>query len=280
MKVWPCIPALVFLALPSCTTRVVHDSWDRYRAIADKGAKAAAAEQNPLGGPSNPNEGWAILLEAFEGDKQEAQAARLVKRLRQDLSIPDVWIRQDGKKTCVMRGQYIDASDELARSDLRQTRMLVLDGARPYEAVELVPLGESARGGTSAMDLRQYAGKGLYTLQVAAFDEAYGKDFRKAAERYAAELRAKGDQAFYYHGHFLSLVTVGIFTDDDFKEIEVVQPTSKGVSRFKQRTYGPRIEYLQKTYPANLFNGYTVVETGPDGSKRDQPSFMVPAGAP
>ncbi len=278
MKAFSAILVLLFFTLTACETRVVSDSWDRYRALADK-SRATPATQSPYG-PASFTEGWAILLETFDGSKQDTRAAQLVKRLRHDLSLPDVWIRQIDNKTSVMRGHYFDASDEAARSDLRQTRMLVLDGTRPYESVELVPLSESARGGTGSMDLRQFAGKGLYTLQVAAFDEAYGKDFRKAAERYAAELRAKGDQAFFYHGNFLSLVTVGIFNDADFTEVEVVQPTSRGLSKFKQRVYGPRIEYLQKTYPVNLFNGYTVVETSPDGSKREQPSFMVPAGAP
>ncbi len=156
---------------------MVSDSWDRYRALADK-SRATPATQSPYG-PASFTEGWAILLETFDGSKQDTRAAQLVKRLRHDLSLPDVWIRQIDNKTSVMRGHYFDASDEAARSDLRQTRMLVLDGTRPYESVELVPLSESARGGTGSMDLRQFAGKGLYTLQVAAFDEAYGKELEK-----------------------------------------------------------------------------------------------------
>jgi hypothetical protein len=277
MKLAPLVLALALLApLPCCTRGVVRDSWDKYRALAAKTAQPAAAP-DPTG-PANPNEGWAILLETFDGHKQSERADRLVKRLRGDLSLPDIWQKSDGKKTYVYRGQYADASTDAARSDLRQTRMIVLDGVRPYEAVELVPLGDESRGGAGAMDLRQFAGRNLFTLQVAAFDEAYGKDFRKAAEHYAAELRAKGQAAFYYHGHFLSLVTIGLFTDDDFKEVEVTQPTSRGVSRFKQRVYGPRMEEAQKAYPLNLFNGYTVVEKMPDGTTREQPSFIVPAG--
>ena len=65
--------------------------------------------------------------------------------------------------------------------------------------------------------------KPLYTLQIAVYGRPDNTDatkedlaqFRKSAEEAVVQLRREGEQAYYYHGPNRSMVTVGIFSEDD-----------------------------------------------------------------
>ena len=107
------------------------------------------------------------------------------------------------------------------------------------------------------LDLYQFAGDDLMTLQIGYYDEQYGEDFREAAELAAKELREQGDQAFYYHGPNRSLLTVGLFGQED-----LVQHTTPGQDGriFVQTQYSQRVVELQKKYPHNLGNGLTLLQ--------------------
>lgn len=260
--------------LSACTyQKVLYDPWAQYRDMADKtnpersrGAQAAHAFED----------GWGILLECFEGDRRAERASRLVKRLRDEARLSDVWIKEMPDKVLVFRGHFSDQTSPEAKTALQETRTAQLDGVRPYESAGFVSLAATARQATGNLDLRQFVGQGLYSLQVAAFDEIYDKDFRKSAESYAAELRAKGDEAYFYHGANLSIVTVGLFSDDDFEEVDVQQQSPTGISKYKQKVYGPKMLKLQEKYPHNIYDGYTIKEKNPDGTSVEQSSFLVP----
>lgn len=234
-------------------------------------------------------EGWAILIRAFEGPDAARQAEALERRMRDELHVPDLWVRAEHGQVVVYRGRYDARHVADAQRDLRQTRMLVLDGRRPFGEAMLIGLelgavgladgaGGAAFGAAGdAVNLRSHLGEAEYSLQIAFFDQAGGADYRQAAEAYARQLREKGEQAFYLHGRTMSLVTIGLFTEDDLETHRAVSPD--GVPMISQG-YGPRIGELQQRFPYNLGNGMTLVEESAEGSRHEAPSFVVRLPAP
>jgi hypothetical protein len=103
----------------------------------------------------------------------------------------------------------------------------------------------------------------MYSLQIGFYDDAFGPDFRQAAEQAAAALHQQGEQAYYYHGPNRSLVTIGLFTENDF------------VQQGPQRAYGPQIKQLQQRFPYNLANGLTQIQKIDGRTIGEQPSFIV-----
>ncbi len=114
---------------------------------------------------------------------------------------------------------------------------------------------------TVPLDVRAHSG--MYTLQIGYYDDAFGPNFRNAAVKAAQTLREEGDPAYFYHGPHRSMVTVGLFTDDDL------------VQQGFQRVYGPNVKTLQEKYPYNLGNGRTVVERINGEIVGEQSSFLV-----
>jgi hypothetical protein len=122
------------------------------------------------------------------------------------------------------------------------------------------------------LNLRNHLTRAQYTLQVAFFDEAGGRTYREAAEAYARQLRAQGEQAFYLHGRTMSLVTVGLFSEQDVPTERAIG--ADGVPVVSQR-YGQKVRALQRRFPHNLGNGMTLLESSGDGPQREAPSFVV-----
>ncbi|MCE9591229.1 MAG: hypothetical protein K8S99_11970 [Planctomycetes bacterium] len=235
--------------------RVVRDDWATLRELADRPTPDRPVDDRP---PTSA--GYAILLKRFEGAKREQQAERLAKQLMDELFIPDIWVRDEGKAFSVYRGRYPEPSVDAAQRDLRQSRMLQLDGKRPFVGSALISLEAGGGAAQGPLDLKQHVG--MYSLQIGFYDKEFGPEFRQAAEKAAKVLRDEGAEAYYYHGRHLSLVTVGVFSDADIVYVDNVA------------TYGPRVAELQKKYPYNLANGVTIVNTLGD-QKVTQPSFLV-----
>jgi len=137
-----------------------------------------------------------------------------------------------------------------------------LDGRRAFAKADLVPIASAGTGVAGPHDLRQYHNR--YSLQVEVYDEQIGSDYPKVAEERVQIHRKAGEQAFFYHGPFRSMVTIGLFT---YKQAFVLRGTSD--------RYSPVVLKLQDRFPLNLYNGHTAVEKK-DGEKlRDQTSFLV-----
>ncbi len=241
--------------------RVVHDSWGPLRELADP-----VTPQSGSGRPGNPMpaSGWAIMLGEFRGRDRNRDAQALAKRVTQKGFVPDVWVRDEGDRTRVYRGRFADPDNWTAQDALRQTRLVSLGNSRPFESARLVSLNE-APGAVAAdpLDLKQYMG--LYSLQIAVYDDTFGPDFRDAAEKAARVLRDDGVEAYYYHGPHRSMVTVGVFT------YEMAFHSRVG----RQDVYSELIRALQRKFPNNLYNGLTIIEKRPGQDDLTQPSFLV-----
>ena len=260
---WICIAIVFISALPACVyERVVSDGWASLRNLSDTPEKrrSSTALQDGSTSPQHSS-AWTILLETFEGSAGQEQAVNLIRDLQQQTRTPDLWLRNQRGMVYVYRGRYDRPDDPRAENDLRQTRLLNLADQRPFSSAYLVPIGSAEGVSSNPLDLRRFSG--MYSLQVAVYDDAYGPDFRKAAEKAANALRSDGDEAYYYHGPHRSMVTIGLFTDSDF------------IQRGPVQGYGPRILELQEKYPYNLANGLTQIERINGQLMGEQPSFLV-----
>ena len=110
----------------------------------------------------------------------------------------------------------------------------------------------------------------MYTRRDKAATPKEMAEFRKHAELAVTTLRREGEQAFYYHGPTGSMVTVGLFGQDDF------DPQAAGVE-------SPMLKQVRKRYPYNLLNGQGMKENvkvqleggGAGEATRMQPSSLV-----
>jgi hypothetical protein len=101
--------------------------------------------------------------------------------------------------------------------------------------------------GKPEWDLRNAGG--VYTLQVAAyFNDGVMQQRKRAAAEKAAQLRAKGYEAYYYHGQSRSLVTVGTFGEDALvdKDGQVRYVDVGGERRQVATRYSDEVLELQK----------------------------------
>src|SRR5262249_24035027 len=86
---------------------------------------------------------------------------------------------------------------------------------------------------------------------------------RKAAEQAAARFRQEGEQAFYYHGPRMSMVTIGAFNIEDF---DPQTPSYQST----------RLLEVRKRHPYNLYNGAGIkVINKANGRSELQPSSLV-----
>lgn len=263
MRLPTLLTGILATLLIGCTyERVVHDGWAGLRKLADSQQQGPSAGSDAPAQPGPSTTQWAIHVLSFKGPARRRHAQSLIDQLKKQANLPDLWMNDDADQVHVYRGRYDDPASTTAQNDLRQTRMVKLDGEPAYQNAQLVPLGPAAAMATAdPLDLRQHTG--MYSLQIGYYDEAFGPEFRQAAEQAAKTLRGQGDPAFYCHGPTRSMVTIGLFTDADFGRDGAVW------------IYGPAIKALQEKYPYNLGNGRTLIQKVNGQQAGEQQSFLV-----
>jgi hypothetical protein len=141
----------------------------------------------------------------------------------------DAFVTTRGQSFMVAYGRYDAPDSSKAKGDLQRIRATEIDGQRPFASSFLIPPPKAAlAGSTPELDLlnarRMYGPQAKYTLQVGRYarDDFAARPPLGApgvpaslAEEAAAKLRKDGEQAFYYHGDTMSLVTIGLFGDAD-----------------------------------------------------------------
>jgi len=221
--------------------RVIHSSWDNL-----------PADPKPKQNPSNRRyqdsaggQGWAIQVIQFDGPTRHSQAMGLVKRLRAESSLADMWIEDIHDTATIYHGRFPTASDPAIRVALDKVQAIEMEGEHPFANSQLVPLIGGGRAIADPFDLRQFIG--YYSLQIGFYDSAFGKDFREAAEQAVRVLREDGHDAYYYHGPYRSIIAIGVF---NYSQAFVRAGTVD--------TYAPQIRELQRAFPYNLGNGVTL----------------------
>lgn len=210
---------------------------------------------------------WTIVISAVSAENPGAgQAALDQVRLN---GLPEARLEVRGRGQFVVVGRFGDPTADAVQRELRRVRSIQVDGRLPYLFSFLAPPTQASLTGSNPQhDLRlakQLFGRGaLYTLQVGIYGRPDRglptseelREFRRAAERAAAQLRADGEAAFYYHDTYRSSVTVGIFGVRDHDPS--VRPALESFNLTETRA----------RFPNNLLNGAAIRERVRNSSGR------------
>lgn len=204
---------------------------------------------------------WTILLVRVQ--RADAQVTgRMLQVVVHDAGLDGAYLDHRSDGTIIAYGRYPDKSDPRAIKDLERIRSLKVGGEQIFaQAILIPPSSEELRGANEAYDLRnvkaKFGDRAVYTLQIGVYGRADFQpssaqelaEYRHAAEQAVRELRADGVMAFYYHAPNRSMVTVGVFTEQDF-DATTMPPTESLALR-----------NLREQFPHNLLNGKGIQET-------------------
>ncbi len=222
---------------------------------------------------------WSIILATLPEDREELVNA-ILQRVRSTPGLVNAYATTRSGNFVIAYGRYDGANDTDALRDLDRIKETVVDGSRPYLGAYLAPPSAAALSGANdEYDLRTVKSRvgdwAVYTLQVGVYGtddnsipgDPQLREFRRAAEAAVRELRADGDQAFYYHAPYRSMVTVGVFGESDF-DASTTPPIES-----------QRLREVRTKFPNNLLNGKGIRETITNSAgqrvTRLQPSNLV-----
>lgn len=212
----------------------------------------------------NTEGGFSIQLYRFVGPDHVQQATKARDAGEKLARWSDLFIVRDKTSSTVYRGRYSSRSAALRELGPCQRWRTPANNV-PFQFAYVVPY-PGADPGNPQWDLKEV--KGDYTVLV----EVYFNDKRtkmrnrkRIASQRCEELRARGEQAYYYHGPANSLVTIGLFDDSAVKVrregmkggtkevIEIVSKEMVGV--LKRRPYLYRNGKRTEIGVANIMTG-------------------------
>lgn len=201
---------------------------------------------------SGKPENLTVVLIEYRGPDSATAGDRLARELATN-GLKDVFVVAGPDVTSVCAGHFASWKDREADKMLRTVRQIRdASGQTPFASVMLVPVPEAAPANAWPIE----NAKGVYTLHVAT----WGLDManrERAAQAHAAELRAKGFEAYVYHGPRFSMVTIGGFGPNIFDD-----PSKVGKPGVKPEIVDPQVLALIKKFPGMKLDGQdTVVPT-------------------
>ncbi len=162
--------------------------------------------------------------------------------------------------------------------DLELIKSLSADQVtRPFGAAHLMPVPADAVG-NPAWDASR--AEGYWSLQVGVFYNTETMQRRRqAAVDYCRLLRAKGEDAYYYHGPSMSSVLIGTFPRKAMMSIQRRQGTLEGKPKHvaEYRIIDRRLRALQAKYPHNLENLHVVSDLQLDTRTGKKERFPRPS---
>lgn len=222
------------------------------------------------------DQAWTIALVVFRGENADELAQMALTKVQTEGGLPGAFLERRGEAVLVAVGRFESVNSPRATAEVKRVQEMTVAGQKPYKDALLVPpLASTNLGAMPEINLVQakamFGSEALYSLQVAVYGrrdltnptEADLAEARKAAEQAAVRLRQEGEQAFYYHGPRMSMVTIGVFGIDDF---DPQTPSYKSA----------RLLAAQKRHPYNLYNGAGIKEKrNPNSEGKLQPSNLV-----
>jgi len=209
---------------------------------------------------------WTIVLATVAGENAQAEAQRTLLAVTR--SSPELAggtrLVPAPSGVMIAYGAYADVRDEQAQADLAWIKQIVVGRNRPYALAVLTRVSSATTAATNLHpnDLRsarqQYPKiDPLYTLQVGVWSDLESgaltpEQVRQSAERQAAQLRAQGHEAYFYHDvqKAVSLVTVGLFD----RSAVSIDPA------LRTPVYSAEVEAMLKKFPEHQVNGERVLE--------------------
>ena len=172
-------------------------------------------------------------------------------------------IRPDPERPpMLVLGRFADPLSDEAVAAQRRVRAIEVNGQKPFMGAVMVRERGPAPGNDrlARFDLRNaknlHGDDAFYTLQIGIYTRTDNQrpsrsdlaSFRKSAEDAVEALRRAGEPAFFYHGPSSSMITVGLFDEDDI-DLTVVPEIES-----------PRLQAVRRRHPHNLLNGSGVRE--------------------
>lgn len=222
---------------------------------------------------------WSVMLATFsQPDHAERAAAFRTQLVRDYPELASAVVRRVGKGSAIVVGRFEGPQDKAAQNELKRVKAIERGKAKPFAGAMLVRTStDDAAATLKPNDIRNLRAKypkvrPLFTLQVAAWSTFGEKgvkydDMRKAAERYCAELRAKGVEAWFHHDEDseTSIVTVGNFDRRAYDG--------------QTTLFSPEVEDLMRRFPSHLLNGEPLLvpvdQSKPKGATKPQPCRLV-----
>ena len=222
---------------------------------------------------------WSVILATFSDADHAAKAAAFRGQLvSQYPELRDAMVRRVGKGSAIVIGRFEAPDEPAAQAELKRVKAIERNKQKPFAGVMLMrTTSDDAGGPPKQWDLRSLRAKfpsvrPLFTLQVAAWSTfgEKGADYdgmRESAERYCAELRKKGHEAWFLHDEDAetSIVSVGHF---DRRAYDT-----------KSTLFAPEVQDMMREFPANLVNGEPVLipvdPRNPKGKTKPQPCRLV-----
>ena len=220
-------------------------------------------DPNPGAGAAMQS-GWTIVLATFSGPEARRAAVAALPAIQSGSGFVGLFVEHRKRGSFIASGRYQSEMDPAAVADLRRFRAYERDGIWPFGRAFLAPPVGGAAGNRPEINLARapeiFGREALYTLQVAVYESDNRRESMRAAEEAAFIYRQDGELAFYYHGPTRSMVTIGVFGEDDI-DVEA------GLE-------SPELVALRARRPLNLFNGMAIRETV-SGQTRNQASRLV-----
>ena len=214
---------------------------------------------NGGGGWFSPQgERWTILCLELRGPGCRESADRVADVLRKTSGIDrqEVQVFATSDSADIYYGTYYRRLDPLTgrrsipkkmAADLTLLKELADDQGRHFFLHARSVPAPAPDVGRPEWDLRN--AEGVYTLQVAVYmnDQKMHQRKRAAVEK-VRQLRDKGFEAYYYHGHSRSMVTVGTFGPDALRDAhgQVRHVDIGGEQRQIAQRYSDEVVALQR----------------------------------
>ena len=219
-------------------------------------AENAAARANAI---------WTLVLGTFSDGDHQASAKQMLVNLPQVApQVRGATVHSTPRGSLVIFGSYTGRDDEAAKRDQEWLKSIKYQDRSVFNRVILTRLDlRLTQAQLHPHDLLSARrahpdADPLYTLDVAiwmadpeaksAKERLTYEQVKQKAESYAAELRARGDEAYFYHDDVnqWSVVTVGLF---DRRAIDS-----------RSGLYSADVDALIRRFPVRLANGEPLME--------------------
>lgn len=235
--------------------------------VAGGGSGGSSATGASAGEPETV---WTVVLATTTGDGHAQQALAVANNIRAAApQVGDLWLHGSERGSMVLSGRFGSVDDPAAQAHLRFIKEMRVEDRTPFVAARLAPVRLGQSNAAHPHDLRTLRRQfpkvdPLYTLDVAVWiaeeNDASWRDCRRRAEAYAAQLRAQGYEAYFYHDETqrITSVTVGKF------DRTAVNPVS--------HLYTPDVRKLMAQFPQRLVNGEPMID--PKSRVTQQPAMV------
>ena len=224
---------------------------DAQRQAQATAAAARAAARTDVDGNQT---GWSVLLASVTGAEHQANANAIREEVvRRYPQLNDAYVSTTQRGSVVLVGHFTGPQDPAAQAELKVVKEINEGNMRAFPRAMLTRMGAGAEAGPPGPnDLRivrrTRPNATLYSLQIAVWS-AFGtnelkmSDIKRSAETLCRQLRAEGNDAYYFHDFDTktSIVTVGVFGADAYDS--------------KSTLYAPEVEAVMKKFPKHLVNG-------------------------